>query len=307
MSDVDRLRRSNVRLSAPQLQSLDTRSAFYYALYPDAVPAGTPADVRLSSTAFNQAVRRAPDEPRTKTVWFTAENVTLHVTNSFNVAHFAALGGHVEVLERLAAIAPELLLAPSDKGTPPFHLAAYGGHAHVVDGFANRYQWGPGEVSTPNLQGMTALTWASVKGYPDVVKNLLARGATARAATGDSPLHYAARSGNAEVLSLLFDAPDADPAQRAQGNWSLLQLACFELSADTVRVLMDRLDPATLDLDGRTGAGWTALGIVLNPVAAIDMPDETILETNLAVHAQVFVRGVRLRRPAESPPKAAAG
>ncbi len=63
-------------------------------------------------------------------------------------------------------------------------------------------------VNAVDETGCSALHYACLKGYRDIVKMLLSRDADATLISNTSvtPLHMAVRSGNKEIISLLLEA-----------------------------------------------------------------------------------------------------
>ncbi|KAJ1986639.1 Glycerophosphocholine phosphodiesterase [Dimargaris cristalligena] len=107
----------------------------------------------------------------------------------------------------------------------------------------------------------TPLTVAAKLGFTDIIKFLLERGANPNAADkdGETPIHYAAREGHAQVLRLLTQSscPNNPPAlneQDTQNGWTPLCLAALEGHLECVRILLAAgADPNVLDT-----AGWNA-------------------------------------------------
>jgi uncharacterized protein len=108
---------------------------------------------------------------------------------------------------------------------------------------------------TPHL-GKTALMWAAEGDDHELVRLLLARGASVEGVNpnGGSALMYAAVKGSYQNVALLLDH-GANVNAEAKNGWSPLMLAVAKARADVVRLLIDRgADPDQADVHG-----WTPL------------------------------------------------
>ena len=78
--------------------------------------------------------------------------------------------------------------------------------------------------SIKNLAPSAFLHFACAKGYKDIVKMLLDKGANASIISNQSitPLHFAAKSGHKEVLQLILDAGADINATDKQGKTPLI-------------------------------------------------------------------------------------
>lgn len=259
------LRSAGVRLERAQFQNLDTQDAFYYALFPQEIPSPAEgAESRSGATAFNKAVGQTSEELESKLGWFTTERIHGHVNKGFSVAHYAALGGRIEILDHLLALDPGLLQKGSDGGSLPFHAAAYGGNSGAVEWFVGKNLL-PAEdgVNVANTDLATALHYAASMGHAEVVATLLANGANPNAtdSKGASALHYAIPLQRREVVEQFLDLPDLDLALKAPGEETLLHLACPAPASGIALLLLDHVETTALGLDFTNGEGWTALGI----------------------------------------------
>jgi ankyrin repeat protein len=91
------------------------------------------------------------------------------------------------------------------------------------------------------LTPLIAATRDSYQGRPEAVTTLLANGADARAtdATGNTPLHYAARCAEPIVVALLLDAAADVNAINADGM-TALDIACSNANWNVVAFLLER-------------------------------------------------------------------
>ena len=117
-------------------------------------------------------------------------------------------------------------------------------------------------------EGRTALHWAAIAGRPELVSELLQRGANplARDDYGWAPLHSAASSGNAPVLSMILSAAQnasagadraaADIITADEREATPLLLACGKNDSSAVRLL---LSASTATVSTRDKEGLTPL------------------------------------------------
>ena len=97
------------------------------------------------------------------------------------------------------------------------------------------------------------LMLAAIKGQLDLCRQLIARDADVNK-PGWAPLHYAATSGNAQVIQLLLDHYAYIDAESPNGSTPLMMAAMYG-SADAVKVLLD----AGADASLKNAIGLTAL------------------------------------------------
>ena len=97
------------------------------------------------------------------------------------------------------------------------------------------------------------LMLAAIKGEIDLCRQLIARDADVNK-PGWAPLHYAATSGNAQVVQLLLDHYAYIDAESPNGSTPLMMAAMYG-SAEAVKVLLDAGADATV----KNALGLTAL------------------------------------------------
>ena len=109
------------------------------------------------------------------------------------------------------------------------------------------YAEAPGSFPPGSFHGRP-LSWAALAGHVEVVKALLAAGASvnqARTVDGTTPLHAAAATGHAEVVAVLLEA-GADVDAKCDDGATALHVACARDHPLVVRLLLKHgADPAT--------------------------------------------------------------
>ena len=211
--------------------------------------------------------------------------------NKGNVAtHYAAAAGHVNVLDALAKIEPEMLWAKNEVNNTPAHKAAEAGRVAVLAYLKDR---DPSLLSSRGALGATPLHLAATKGHIEAVLFLAQDDPAllaARDRRGSTAAHYAATHGRVDVLSLaatrrpalLSDPNDQGdtPAHLAAGNGKI----------EALRFLVER-DPAVVHAEN-------AYGRRPSEVAAPDGACRRFLES---AEAYTVAQDPPVARPARSP------
>jgi len=148
----------------------------------------------------------------------------------------AAVAGRLsEVMERIADN-PALLESHNSDGWTPLHLAAFFGHAELVDALLHRGAL-VDSLST-NAMKNTPLHAAAAGGHTRIVELLLKRGANSQATQhgGWTALHSAAQNGNRSMVEVLL-AHGADINARASNDQGPLDLALMQGRQDVAELL----------------------------------------------------------------------
>ena len=139
----------------------------------------------------------------------------------------AAALGRLDILEALIAAGADVNKPASAEeerawgtGRTPLIVAAEGGHIGCVAALLKAGAHVDARMRHENVSWMGALSAAAANRHAQVVKMLLARGASAAGSPQDRPLWYAVKGGDVEVIRTLIEAgADANAAiERKLGN-----------------------------------------------------------------------------------------
>ncbi|MXY25741.1 MAG: hypothetical protein F4Y45_14640 [Acidobacteria bacterium] len=164
----------------------------------------------------------------------------------------ASLNGSTPMITRLLEAGADPNRA-NPEGETPLMTAARTGHGAAIDALLAH---GADVDAVEEWRGQTALMWAAAQNQVTSVERLLAAGAdpNARSARGFTPVLFAAREGNVEVLApLVRSGADVDDVLPERGMSGLV-LAVYNAQYDFAKALLDEgADP------NASGNGWTAL------------------------------------------------
>ena len=133
----------------------------------------------------------------------------------------AKVNGRSEIIGLLAEMGKDQIEVDAD-GNTPLHRALLDFNGDDL-GLIQRLIDSGENINALNRDGFTLLHMAIIKGYENVFKLLLCRGANVNLPAGkigESPLHQAVQMGNSEVVKLLI-------GHRAHVNIRLDNLACW--------------------------------------------------------------------------------
>ncbi|XP_034249324.1 26S proteasome non-ATPase regulatory subunit 10-like [Thrips palmi] len=121
--------------------------------------------------------------------------------NDRTLIHWAALGGHEELVKLLSDLGTPID-SKDDIGSTPLILASSAGKEQVVHTLLAL----GAQVNSQNHEGHSALQYAASKGWLNIVRVLLSSHADVNIADkrGATPLHRAASVGNTDVLKELL-------------------------------------------------------------------------------------------------------
>ena len=154
------------------------------------------------------------------------------------------------------------------------------------------------DVNAPHGDGMSALHWAARSGDAELVQMLVVAGANHRATTrlgGWTPLLLAAQYGHAAVIGTLLKA-GADPKAATTNGTTPLMLAAASGTAQAVKLLLDQ----KVDVDAKESArGQTALMFA----AAYNRTDAMKLLLEAGADVNAVSRVSDLRAPTNTNPE----
>ncbi|CAM9371273.1 unnamed protein product [Ectocarpus sp. 8 AP-2014] len=195
----------------------------------------------------------------------------------------AAFGGNANIVRALAqagrgrggngsgggddTVVADINKVDLSTGQRPLHVATRLGHRPAVrallfygaDVNAPVQPLLSSKVSWPKtlLGGMTALHWASLRGYSEIVEDLIMIGGDLNARvshSGETPLHLAARHGQAAAVGVLLDA-GAAASVFSRHNLSPMDLAASSNDSSTLIEFLHR----GMDPNARNALGYTAV------------------------------------------------
>ena len=186
-------------------------------------------------------------------------------TRGYNALHYAAAAGNCTAVQHLLEFGgSELFTAAGDQGLTPVHLAAYSGHRDALVMMVSRFP----NIDLPDKLGRSALYLASHAGKSDCCALLLERGALVTSPSsrcGLTPVHVAASQGHADTLRLLLDnTEEASVVDTHSTDTSLaatpLMLAAYPGHARCVQLLLEYgSNVRALDICGRSALIWAVL------------------------------------------------
>ena len=169
--------------------------------------------------------------------------------------HYAAIGGHVEIVKLLLEDPRVDVRAVDKTGCSALHHAAVKGHVEVVKLFLEDHRV---DVRAVDEDGWSALHDAATEGHVEMVKLLLEdprADANAKTNDGNTPLHLAASKNHHKVVRLLLDSARLSTANCVDNidQWSPVMTALKTESKDALQELLNhpRVSLGTIDGTGR--------------------------------------------------------
>ena len=196
--------------------------------------------------------------------------------------YYAALCGFRGLVGRLLTAYPQDLDVKGGKYGAPLNAALAKGHLNIAQFLLDHDAVG----DTTGYMEQTGLYIASSRGYANVVRSLIDRGADVNAECeywgGDdlvqwTPLHIAIYEGHPDIALLLLKS-GADPEARSSQNQTPLCVASFCGHADVARSLIDHGADVNAECkywkwDGYEAVQWTSLHTAIYE----DHPDIALL------------------------------
>ncbi|XP_039432348.1 uncharacterized protein LOC120415041 [Culex pipiens pallens] len=127
-------------------------------------------------------------------------NATFDWLEDWTALHFAANGGHLNIVDHLVTMSANVNSVTRENGQTALHMATENGHTSVVELLLNK--GADANISMTNT-GITALHLAAREGFTGIVSVLLAEHAVIDSATtvdGETSLHIAAGNGHLDIV-----------------------------------------------------------------------------------------------------------
>ena len=102
--------------------------------------------------------------------------------------------------------------------------------------------WPKTDVDPRNAADETPLMMAALKGYADIARELVDKGADVNK-PGWTPLHYAATAGHLEIISLLLENHAYIDAESPNGSTPLMMAAAYGTASAVKLLLEEGADP----------------------------------------------------------------
>jgi ankyrin repeat protein len=115
------------------------------------------------------------------------------------------------------------------------------------------------DVEARNASDESPLMLAAIKGHQELVRKLIARDADINK-PGWTPLHYAATSGEVEIMKLLLEKYAFIDAQSPNGTTPLMMAAMYGSTASVKLLLDEGADPLMKNQQGMTAADFAQRG-----------------------------------------------
>lgn len=191
--------------------------------------------------------------------------------------HTVAKTGRVDILRDLLQWGGEVDIRGANVAATPLYVAAEYGHPEIMKALIAA----GATIDATTSGGNTPLQRAAESGCGACVEVLLAAGANPRAGTGLPPLHLAVKQGHAGVVGFLLDAGESVNSREAGIGATPLYIAAEWGQVNIAMLLVDR----KADIHAKTTGGFTAL------MRAVDSGSRSITELLLARGANVNDRG----------------
>ncbi|CAN6361708.1 unnamed protein product [Urochloa humidicola] len=157
--------------------------------------------------------------------------------SGWNLLHFAAAKGHLEVCRFLIEISGLNVNCTTADGDTPMAQTALAGKVSVLRLLLDH----GGDPGMPNAKGRTPLHNAAQNGHNEAVILLLSRGADVDPVINDrggTPLHLAAGKGNDQAVKVLLEH-GADPNRVVHGIYPPLMMACHAGNLKCMKALVE--------------------------------------------------------------------
>ncbi|KAG5455269.1 Protein phosphatase 1 regulatory subunit 27 [Clonorchis sinensis] len=170
-----------------------------------------------------------------------ADSQNIHITDQTgrNALHWAACGGHLDLVEKLIASGVDKDCKDQSNWTP-LMIAVSAGRDQVAQFLIEEAK---ADVNAINSTGQCPMHYAASKNRLEIARCLLSAGARVdtRDWGGTTPLHRAVSQGNLDMVKLILEqASSTDVTNIADNEGSTpLHYACEEDNMSAIRLLLD--------------------------------------------------------------------
>lgn len=164
------------------------------------------------------------------------ESLYLKDHSGWNLSHFAAIHGHIEVIDLLVEF--KLFLNQPDKeGHYPLHYAIYNGKSEVIKKFKALHL----PLNILDKEGATLAHYAAKSGQALILETLytLKEPLNKKDKEGATPAHYAARSGRVAILEMLYKLKGTYLRDTDNVGWTVAHYAASNGKVEVIRKLID--------------------------------------------------------------------
>ncbi|PHU08701.1 hypothetical protein BC332_20561 [Capsicum chinense] len=146
--------------------------------------------------------------------------------------HVAARNGDLNAVQTLCTTNPLSVNSRDKHSRTPLHLAAWSGHAQIVDYLVKN----KADVGAAAMDDMGAIHFAAQKGHLEVVRLLVSSGVSVKSCNrkGMTALHYAAQGSHLELVKYLLKK-GANPNAKNKAGKTSIDLASDEEVSSILR------------------------------------------------------------------------
>ncbi|KAG6499712.1 protein ACCELERATED CELL DEATH 6-like [Zingiber officinale] len=218
--------------------------------------------------------------------------------------HAATIGGHLSVVKVLLSAAPKLAIMTNGAGVSALYMAAERGLLGIVENMLMLYP----AVSHVGPRGQTALH-AAVLRSDKISMAIIEKNRSYlkhQDASESTPLHFAAASGNADMLGLLLQQDASAGYMQDKDGFAIIHIAASVGNLNMIKKILEHC-PDALEQKNNEGRNFVHVAVekknlnvveyVLNSSpSAKDLLNEQDHEGNTPLHLAVRARHLKIIR-----------